>query len=82
MHLHAPEIDKGLVLQPRQREFGGIWAAALAGLTELDPEAPTHFIPSDHRLTQLDRIMLSTPWMDYIAVVYLCDGSLSSREDA
>eukprot|EP00959_Pyramimonas_sp_CCMP1952_P223379 4670090-Pyramimonas_sp.AAC.1 len=30
-------------------------------MTELDPELPAHFIKYDQRLTQLDRVFISTP---------------------
>eukprot|EP00959_Pyramimonas_sp_CCMP1952_P147127 3079366-Pyramimonas_sp.AAC.1 len=33
MHLHAPEIDKGLVIPPRHREHADTWAAALSEMT-------------------------------------------------
>eukprot|EP00959_Pyramimonas_sp_CCMP1952_P115086 2406026-Pyramimonas_sp.AAC.1 len=33
-------------------------------MTELDPEAPTHYIHDDQRLSQLDKVMISTPgWL-------------------
>eukprot|EP00959_Pyramimonas_sp_CCMP1952_P018264 387020-Pyramimonas_sp.AAC.1 len=37
MHLHVPEIDKGLLVQPRLREHGASWWLTLSDLTEIDP---------------------------------------------
>eukprot|EP00959_Pyramimonas_sp_CCMP1952_P172373 3601816-Pyramimonas_sp.AAC.1 len=56
MYLATPEIDKGLLAEPRSREHGRDWAHALGCMVELDPEEPTHFIAEDQRLTQLDKI--------------------------
>eukprot|EP00959_Pyramimonas_sp_CCMP1952_P338360 7086088-Pyramimonas_sp.AAC.1 len=64
MHLHVPEIDKGLVIAPRHREHADTWAAAMFEMTELDPEAPTHYIHDDQRLSPLGKVMISTPgWL-------------------
>eukprot|EP00959_Pyramimonas_sp_CCMP1952_P218465 4569174-Pyramimonas_sp.AAC.2 len=64
MHLHVPEIDKGLIIPPRHRGRADLWAAAMSEMTELDPEAPTHDIHDDQRLSQLDKVMISTPgWL-------------------
>eukprot|EP00959_Pyramimonas_sp_CCMP1952_P145640 3048892-Pyramimonas_sp.AAC.1 len=64
MYLATPEIDKGLMSQARHRERGNLWVDALAGLVELDPEQPTHYVHDGERLTQLDKFFTSTPgWM-------------------
>ncbi|CAK0906518.1 unnamed protein product [Prorocentrum cordatum] len=60
MNLHAPEIDKGLVLLSRRRERGDMRASALGNPAEVDPEVPARVISQDQRLTQLGRIMVST----------------------
>eukprot|EP00959_Pyramimonas_sp_CCMP1952_P136499 2856567-Pyramimonas_sp.AAC.1 len=44
MYLATPEIDKGVMTQARHRERGNLWMDALAGLVELDPEQPTHYV--------------------------------------
>eukprot|EP00959_Pyramimonas_sp_CCMP1952_P067101 1400957-Pyramimonas_sp.AAC.1 len=55
MHLHVPEIDKGLIIPPRHRGHADIWAAAMSEMRELDPAVPTHYIHDDQRLSQLDK---------------------------
>eukprot|EP00959_Pyramimonas_sp_CCMP1952_P219245 4584068-Pyramimonas_sp.AAC.1 len=64
MYIVAPEIDKGLLNQTRQRERGEQWLDALAGLVELDPEQPAHYVADGERLSQLDKVFISTPgWL-------------------
>eukprot|EP00959_Pyramimonas_sp_CCMP1952_P033729 708431-Pyramimonas_sp.AAC.1 len=64
MHLATPEIDKGLPTQTRHRGRGEQWLGALAGLGELDPEQPTHYVADGERLSQLDKVCISTPgWL-------------------
>eukprot|EP00959_Pyramimonas_sp_CCMP1952_P185515 3878917-Pyramimonas_sp.AAC.1 len=64
MYIATPEIDKGLLKQMRHRERGEQWLDALAGLVELDPEQPTHYVADGERLSQLDKVFISAPgWL-------------------
>ncbi|CAK0858577.1 unnamed protein product [Prorocentrum cordatum] len=64
MYIATPEIDKGLLDQMRHREGGEQWLGALAGLVELDPEQPTRYVADGERLSQLDKVFISTPgWL-------------------
>eukprot|EP00959_Pyramimonas_sp_CCMP1952_P115841 2422045-Pyramimonas_sp.AAC.1 len=56
MYLQVSLVDKGVHVQPRQREHGSSWWQSLSELVELDPERPTHYMADEQRLSALDKI--------------------------
>eukprot|EP00959_Pyramimonas_sp_CCMP1952_P127102 2658494-Pyramimonas_sp.AAC.1 len=83
MHLHVPEMDKGLLVH------GASWWLTLSDLAGLDPETPTHYIADEPKLTVLNQVSTYTPQLmilqwDLTATVLteperLCEAGISDH---